>query len=210
MLRKLDALGEACGFLLFEDSWLAHCMSSRESKNYYEILGVSYDATTEEIKEAYREVARVYHPDSRFYDEIVPDRAIAAEDERLFQRVTDAYTTLVNPDRRASYDRMLNALRAGWSEEEFAAEESRRYDEGTEALRRKRQTLSFKRTVFGDTTPESSERDRLPTQSHSISELMQRRTSPWTRRITIFVVIVCSGFLSGTIFSLFLRALREH
>lgn len=184
-------------------------MSSLDNKNYYEILGVAFDATTEEIKEAYRDVARVYHPDSRFYDEIVPDRALAAEDQRVFQRVTDAYTTLVNPDRRASYDRMLNALRAGWSEEEFTVEEARRYDEGTESLKRKRQTLTFKRTVFGETARFTDDRDTGPTESHSVSELMQQRTSPWTRRITVFVVIMCSGFLAGTLFSLFLRALRE-
>ncbi len=184
-------------------------MSSVENKNYYEILGVPYDATTEEIKEAYRDVARVYHPDSRFYDEIVPDRALAAEDQRIFQRVTDAYTTLVNPDRRASYDRMLNALRAGWTAEEFSAEEARRYDEGTESLRRKRQTLTFKRTVFGEASPNRDDQDSGPTESRSVSELMQDRTSPWTRRITIFIVIMCSGFMAGTVFSLFLRALRE-
>lgn len=63
--------------------------------NLYIVLGVDRDASVEEVKRAYRRLARKYHPD------INPgDRAAAA----LFRRIADAYETLSDPDRRRQYD----------------------------------------------------------------------------------------------------------
>ncbi|TMR99609.1 hypothetical protein EJK15_06950 [Nonomuraea basaltis] len=60
----------------------------------YERLGVARTATQQEIKSAYRRLARELHPD------VNPDPAVA---ER-FKRVTEAYDVLSNPGRRATYD----------------------------------------------------------------------------------------------------------
>ncbi len=64
--------------------------------SYYEILGVSRDATPEEIKAKYRELVMKYHPDRNPGDEK------AAE---IFKGIGEAYSVLSDPDKRRAYDR---------------------------------------------------------------------------------------------------------
>jgi curved DNA-binding protein len=65
-----------------------------EFKDYYATLGVKNDATPEEIKKAYRRLARKFHPD-------VSKEANA---EARFKDVTEAHEALSDPERRAAYD----------------------------------------------------------------------------------------------------------
>lgn len=67
-------------------------------KNYYEILGVSKDASKDEIRKAYLKLARQYHPDKTGGDK-------AAENK--LKEINNAYDTLKNPAKRKEYDRML-------------------------------------------------------------------------------------------------------
>ncbi|MBD3315970.1 MAG: DnaJ domain-containing protein [Chitinivibrionales bacterium] len=65
------------------------------AKNFYVILGVSKDATADEIRSAYRRLAKEYHPD-RY-----------GEDSAPFLRIQEAYDVLSDPSRRSGYDEAL-------------------------------------------------------------------------------------------------------
>ncbi|KAL3733328.1 hypothetical protein ACJRO7_022801 [Eucalyptus globulus] len=73
-----------------------------QASSLYEVLGIRAGATGQEIKTAYRRLARVLHPDVA-----APAGAGAAAAGREFMRVHEAYATLSDPDRRADYDRTL-------------------------------------------------------------------------------------------------------
>ena len=68
--------------------------------NYYEVLGVSKEASEEEIKKAYRTLALQYHPD-RNLDKTDAEKA---EAEKKFKELSEAYQVLSNSERRRAYD----------------------------------------------------------------------------------------------------------
>ncbi|TMG83431.1 MAG: J domain-containing protein, partial [Betaproteobacteria bacterium] len=65
-------------------------------KDYYAILGVERGASAEDIKKAYRKLARKYHPD-------VSKEPNA---EEKFKEMAEAYETLKDPEKRAAYDQL--------------------------------------------------------------------------------------------------------
>lgn len=67
-----------------------------EKRDYYEVLGVNKTATDEELKKAYRKLAKKYHPDAN------PDNK--AEAEAKFKEVNEAYENLSDPQKRKMYD----------------------------------------------------------------------------------------------------------
>lgn len=89
-------------------------MSDLESKSFYDLLGVSREATKEEIRSAYKEIARIYHPDSNFYTEIVQDAVLDSEQIQIFKRITEAYNTLINDEKRSEYDSLLPGRLPTW------------------------------------------------------------------------------------------------
>ena len=81
-------------------------------RDYYDVLGVSPDAGADEIKRAYRQLARRYHPD------------ISGDDRgAVFLEVSRAYEVLRDPQRRCSYDARLTKpapSRTDWFTDEIA------------------------------------------------------------------------------------------
>jgi molecular chaperone DnaJ len=68
-----------------------------EEKDYYRILGVERNASNDEIRKAYRTLAKKYHPDAHPEDR--------EEAEHRFKEVTEAYEVLKDGEKRAAYDR---------------------------------------------------------------------------------------------------------
>src|ERR1700754_3583212 len=80
----------------FRNDWL--------TKDFYQVLGVGKDAGADEIKKAYRKLARANHPDSNPGDTAKHDK---------FKAVAEAYDVVRDPEKRTKYDEMRELYGSG-------------------------------------------------------------------------------------------------
>lgn len=71
-----------------------------EKRDYYEVLGIDKSASSDEIKKAFKKLAKQYHPDLNPGD---------ANAEQMFKDVNEAYSVLSDPDKKAKYDQFGHA-----------------------------------------------------------------------------------------------------
>jgi molecular chaperone DnaJ len=75
-------------------------------KDYYNILGITKNATADVIKKAYRKLAHKHHPDKA---------GNTPEVNEKFQEISEAYETLSNPDKRSAYDNPFTGSKQNWN-----------------------------------------------------------------------------------------------
>jgi len=91
--------------------------------SFYQLLGIVPTAATQEVHEAYEQISQLVHPANASRLGLVGREAVL---EMLFERITHAYLTLFQPDRRKAYDRELSPK--AWSEA-WAPAQGRRREE---------------------------------------------------------------------------------
>jgi len=106
-----------------------------EYKDYYQIMGVSRGASADEIKRAYRRLARKYHPDV----------SKEKDAEARFKEVGEAYEVLRDPEKRAAYD-ALGTRKPG---EEFRPPPDWQFDYGADAEAAAGMHSDFFEQLFG-------------------------------------------------------------
>ena len=162
------------------------------------------DASTDEIKEAYRNIARAFHPDSNFYDEILEGQKDAPDQDK-FKQITEAYNTLINEERRKEYDKLFPEGLRDWEDiernipkDDFKVVKNNGTDDLVGTIYRPRQnTGTFTSGTFGVVSREKEEVESAidtALRGRSITPVdlpAERNLIPW------FVALLIGGFVAG-------------
>ena len=131
-------------------------------KDYYRILDISINATKDEVKKAFRSLAKKYHPDRNVNDE----NAL-----RKFQEVNEAYEVLSNEDSRREYDKKKSSFEqkdstGTNSENNKSNNDKRKYQDKSESIEN---LNKYFESFFGfDANSNKINKDKLKTQKNPI------------------------------------------
>jgi len=121
-------------------------------QNHYQTLGLNTSATAEEIRRAYRVLARRYHPD------VNPGR----HSEQKFKEIADAYRVLSDPERRRGYDAEFEQLRRGGADPRMNAYAKQAGGTATSTGRRPTARERFQEAKAREDVTRSRESPRSP------------------------------------------------
>ncbi|KHD14106.1 DnaJ domain-containing protein [Clostridium butyricum] len=133
-------------------------------KDYYEILGVSETSSKDEIKKAFRSLAKKYHPDRNGNDE----NAI-----KKFQEVNEAYEVLSNEDSKKSYDEKKANFKNAHKRKNENSKNNKTDNDFSEKTRSKKESMEdlnqYFANFFGfDPTSNNINKDKLKKQDNPI------------------------------------------
>ena len=133
-------------------------------KDYYEILGVSETSSKDEIKKAFRSLAKKYHPDRNGNDE----NAI-----KKFQEVNEAYEVLSNEDSKKSYDEKKANFKNAHKRKNENSKNNKTDNDFSEKTRSKKESMEDLNQYFAnffcfDPTSNNINKDKLKKQDNPI------------------------------------------
>ncbi|WCN36425.1 J domain-containing protein [Aneurinibacillus uraniidurans] len=138
-------------------------------KNYYEILGVSRQASADEIRKAYRKLAKRYHPDVN---------GGSSEAEAMFKDVNEAYRTLHDESLRQAYDDRLDGRKnpnPGFTGSSSSKTESRQYSHVDQGFDMEDVGKSFERFFgFNPKTKERVSHDKKADNPFDTTDLFEQ------------------------------------
>src|SRR5579862_9288447 len=116
-------------------------MATQQKRDYYEVLGVARNASDDDIKKAFRRLARQYHPDVNK----------GKDAEARFKEINEAYEVLSDPQKRQMYDQFGHAGPQATGFQTFFGGQAANAHRGPQrgADLRYNLTLTFEEAVFG-------------------------------------------------------------
>jgi DnaJ-class molecular chaperone len=159
----------------------AHDERLMEFKHYYAVLGVTQDASVDDIKRAYRRLARKYHPDV----------SKESDAEVRFKKVGEAYAVLKDEEKRATYDRLGSNWKAG---QEFhpPPDWSSQFGESQPDVGA---FSEFFEALFGAHGPQA---DAQAGRRSAFQRIVRRRSRSRRRGLTLAQSIICSATCIST------------
>ncbi len=157
---------------------------SVEERNYYELLGVERDATEDVIRASYKELVRIFHPDSNFFSDIVSDKIDGGEAD-TFKLITEAYKTLTDARKRKEYDRTLTPVLPDWNHREPESISPAPRQGWTKASESSAMDKVKKSRTFGVVQRHGAEHEREVREVPSMFDLFQKRTGFWGKLLDL-------------------------
>lgn len=132
--------------------------------NYYDLLGIQQTANADEVKAAYRRLAREYHPD------IHPNKQ---EAEARFKQIGEAYTVLSNPQKRSTYDLSLGIKKQRAASQQGSVKEAPKAKTNPGSAQKARREDSPKKPASSETksTPPPKSASTVDTQGTKFKEM---------------------------------------